>query len=45
MPSGLLSWIPVLFRTDPKEILHKNGLDAYCFVRYLYLMIEIFLPW
>lgn len=24
--------------------MHKNGLDAYVFVRFLYLMMEIFLP-
>lgn len=24
--------------------MHKNGLDAYVFVRFLFLMMEIFLP-
>ncbi|BGP15990.1 hypothetical protein JCM10213_005460 [Rhodosporidiobolus nylandii] len=44
LPHSFLGWIPHIIRTPAKEILHKNGLDAYVFVRFLYLMMEIFLP-
>ncbi|GAA6002377.1 hypothetical protein JCM10207_001089 [Rhodosporidiobolus poonsookiae] len=44
LPHSLLGWIPHILKTDAKEILRKNGLDAYVFVHFLYLMMEIFLP-
>ncbi|SCV74185.1 BQ2448_6617 [Microbotryum intermedium] len=44
LPPGLLNWIPYIFRLDSKRIITQNGLDAYVFVRFLYLMMEIFLP-
>ncbi|GAA5869649.1 hypothetical protein JCM8547_005096 [Rhodosporidiobolus lusitaniae] len=44
LPHSFLGWIPYVIRTPATEILHKNGLDAYVFVRFLYLMMEIFLP-
>ncbi|GAA5918190.1 hypothetical protein JCM1841_005294 [Sporobolomyces salmonicolor] len=44
LPHSLLGWIPHVIRADAKQIIAKNGLDAYVFVRFLFLMIEIFLP-
>ncbi|GAA5875622.1 hypothetical protein JCM1840_003281 [Sporobolomyces johnsonii] len=44
LPHSLLGWIPHIIRADAKQIIAKNGLDAYVFVRFLFLMIEIFLP-
>ncbi|BGP48047.1 phosphate metabolism protein 7 [Rhodotorula kratochvilovae] len=44
LPHSFLGWIPHVIKTPAKEILHKNGLDAYVFVRFLFLMMEIFLP-
>lgn len=44
LPAGLLAWIPAVMKADATEIIAKNGLDAYVFVRFLFLMIEIFLP-
>jgi len=44
LPRSFLGWIPHVIRTPAKEIMHKNGLDAYVFVRFLFLMMEIFLP-
>lgn len=29
---------------DARDIIATNGLDAYVFVRFLWLMIEMFLP-
>lgn len=44
LPHSLLGWIPHIIRTPAKTILQKNGLDAYIFVRFLFLMLEIFFP-
>ncbi|KDE07374.1 hypothetical protein MVLG_02415 [Microbotryum lychnidis-dioicae p1A1 Lamole] len=44
LPPGLLSWIPYILKLDSKLIITHNGLDAYVFVRFLYLMMEIFFP-
>lgn len=44
LPHGLLSWIPAILRADAKQIIAKNGLDAYVFVRFLWLMVELFFP-
>ncbi|GAA5838909.1 hypothetical protein JCM11251_003734 [Rhodosporidiobolus azoricus] len=44
LPHSFLGWIPYVIRTPATTILHKNGLDAYVFVRFLYMMLEIFLP-
>ncbi|KAI8458717.1 hypothetical protein BY996DRAFT_6832998 [Phakopsora pachyrhizi] len=41
---GLLSWIPQICMADSQQIIHKNGLDAYCFVRFLRLITLIFAP-
>lgn len=44
LPHSFLGWIPHIIRTPARTILHKNGLDAYIFVRFLFLMLEIFFP-
>lgn len=44
LPSGFLAWIPYIFKLDAREIIFKNGLDAYVFVRFLWLMCELFFP-
>jgi hypothetical protein len=44
LPHGFLAWIPAILKMDARDIIQKNGLDAYVFVRFLWLMIEIFLP-
>ncbi|BGP07894.1 phosphate metabolism protein 7 [Rhodotorula toruloides] len=44
LPHSFLGWIPYVIRTPATTILQKNGLDAYIFVRFLFLMMEIFAP-
>ncbi|KAI5480450.1 AMP deaminase [Pseudohyphozyma bogoriensis] len=44
LPHGLFSWIPAILKADASQIIQKNGLDAYVFVRFLWLMVEIFVP-
>ncbi|KAH8926797.1 DUF221-domain-containing protein [Atractiella rhizophila] len=45
IPNGLLNFFPSLYRTPSRLIIEKNGLDAYMFVRYLFVMgIKIFFP-
>lgn len=44
LPTSLVGWLPAILRTDAKTIIHNTGLDAYMFVRFLYLMLEIFIP-
>ncbi|KAG8707764.1 hypothetical protein FRC08_000309 [Ceratobasidium sp. 394] len=41
---GLLSWPLSIFKADHKDIQQHNGMDAYFFVRYLRMMVWIFLP-
>lgn len=43
-PPGLLSWIVPVFRTSSSEFIQKCGLDAYFFLRYLRMLLKIFLP-
>ncbi|CAG8207018.1 unnamed protein product [Penicillium salamii] len=43
-PPGLLSWIIPVFRTSSSEFIQKCGLDAYFFLRYLRMLLKIFLP-
>lgn len=44
MGPGLFSWPVRVFRADPEEILRVNGMDAFFFVRFLRMMVRIFLP-
>ncbi|KAG8717436.1 hypothetical protein FRC09_014276 [Ceratobasidium sp. 395] len=41
---GLLSWPVSIFKADHKDIQQQNGMDAYFFVRYLRMMVRVFLP-
>jgi len=43
-PKGLFRWIIPTWNTSSVEIVHKCGLDAYFFLRYLAMLIKIFLP-
>ncbi|OAV98725.1 hypothetical protein PTTG_09825 [Puccinia triticina 1-1 BBBD Race 1] len=41
---GWVSWIPQIIMADEEQIIHHNGLDAYCFLRFLRLLLNIFTP-
>ncbi|KAG8794462.1 hypothetical protein FRC12_024241 [Ceratobasidium sp. 428] len=41
---GLFSWPVSIFKADHKDIQQHNGMDAYFFVRYLRMMVRVFLP-
>ncbi|EAU91569.2 DUF221 family protein [Coprinopsis cinerea okayama7 len=43
LPGGLWRWFPALLRSPTKEIIQKNGLDAYMFLRFIKLLVWIFL--
>ncbi|KAL5333917.1 hypothetical protein BJX70DRAFT_379659 [Aspergillus crustosus] len=43
-PPGLFKWIAPIFRTSSSEFIQKCGLDAYFFLRYLRMLLKIFLP-
>ncbi|KAF8637999.1 hypothetical protein AX16_010631 [Volvariella volvacea WC 439] len=43
LPNGLWRWLPALLRMPTKDIIHKNGLDAYMFLRYMKMLITILL--
>lgn len=43
-PHGWFTWIKPVFETKRKPFVEKCGLDAYCFVRLLFMEIKIFLP-
>ncbi|RDW90593.1 putative DUF221 domain protein [Aspergillus mulundensis] len=43
-PPGLFHWISPIFRTSSSEFVQKCGLDAYFFLRYLRMLLKIFLP-
>ncbi|KAF8160922.1 DUF221 family protein [Crassisporium funariophilum] len=43
LPSGPWKWVPALLRMPPEDIIQKNGLDAYMFLRFIRLLIKIFL--
>ncbi|KAF5351925.1 hypothetical protein D9756_007456 [Leucocoprinus leucothites] len=42
-PAGMVNWLPALIRYPTEDIIHNNGLDAYMFLRYLKLLMRIFL--
>ncbi|TFK25546.1 DUF221-domain-containing protein [Coprinopsis marcescibilis] len=42
LPSGPWRWIPALIKTPSKDIIQKNGLDAYMFIRFIKLLSKIF---
>ncbi|KZV98973.1 hypothetical protein EXIGLDRAFT_831757 [Exidia glandulosa HHB12029] len=39
---GYFEWIPAIIKTPATEIIHKNGLDAYFFLRFLRLLLKLF---
>jgi hypothetical protein len=43
-PPGLFSWIFAVFSTSNSEFIQKCGLDAYFFLRYLRMLLKIFVP-
>ncbi|KAJ7680638.1 DUF221 family protein [Mycena polygramma] len=43
LPGSWWRWLPALLIQDPQDIIHKNGLDAYMLLRYLKMLIWIFL--
>ncbi|KAJ5663432.1 hypothetical protein N7507_004163 [Penicillium longicatenatum] len=43
-PPGLFRWVGPVFRTSSAEFIQKSGLDAYFFLRYLRMLLKIFLP-
>ncbi|KAG9089597.1 hypothetical protein FRC06_001468 [Ceratobasidium sp. 370] len=42
LPSGPWRWLPAVIFAPTEDIIRKNGLDAYLFIRFLRLMIWIF---
>lgn len=43
-PDGLFAWIKPVFLTPNSEFIRKCGLDAYFFLRYLRMLLKIFIP-
>ncbi len=43
-PSGLIKWILPVFQISNKHFIEKCGLDAYFFLRYLRMLLKIFIP-
>lgn len=43
-PPGLFHWIIPVFKTSNSEFIQKCGLDAYFFLRYLRMLLKIFIP-
>ncbi|EER23976.1 hypothetical protein D8B26_002139 [Coccidioides posadasii str. Silveira] len=43
-PPGLFQWIGPVFKTSNSEFIQKCGLDAYFFLRYLRMLLKIFIP-
>ncbi|KAI9367578.1 hypothetical protein BJX61DRAFT_292997 [Aspergillus egyptiacus] len=43
-PPGLFKWVVPIFRTSSTEFIQKCGLDAYFFLRYLRMLLKIFIP-
>ncbi|PSK48606.1 hypothetical protein B9Z65_120 [Elsinoe australis] len=43
-PSGPFGWIKPLFTTSNQTIIQKCGLDAYTFLRFLRMLLKIFIP-
>ncbi|EED23543.1 DUF221 domain protein, putative [Talaromyces stipitatus ATCC 10500] len=41
---GLFGWVYAVFQTTNAEFIQKCGLDAYFFLRYLRMLLKIFVP-
>ncbi|TDL22859.1 DUF221-domain-containing protein [Rickenella mellea] len=44
LPRQMFKWPLAVFKADYRNVKAQNGMDAYFFVRYLRMMIKIFLP-
>ncbi|TFK44505.1 hypothetical protein BDQ12DRAFT_701964 [Crucibulum laeve] len=42
LPKGYWKWLPALLMSPTEDIIHKNGLDAYMFLRFIKLLIWTF---
>jgi len=43
-PNGPWQWLIPVFRTNTHDFIQKCGLDAYFFLRYLRMLLKIFIP-
>lgn len=43
LPKSWWKWLPALIKQPAADIIHKNGLDAYMFLRFLKMLLWIFL--
>ncbi|KAI8054557.1 hypothetical protein BDF22DRAFT_619123, partial [Syncephalis plumigaleata] len=43
LPTGPFAWILPILKTPEEELLHKIGLDAYMFLRFLRMAIRVFI--
>ncbi|KAJ4473195.1 hypothetical protein C8R41DRAFT_849210 [Lentinula lateritia] len=43
LPPGPWKWLPALLDSRAEDIIDKNGLDAYMFLRFLKMLVRIFL--
>ena len=43
LPSGLISWVPPLFRIPESTVLRNSGLDAFFYLRYIRTLLKIFI--
>ena len=43
-PDGRLNWLLPVFRISNYDLAHKCGMDAYLFLRYLRMLLKIFVP-
>ncbi|KAF2753252.1 DUF221-domain-containing protein [Pseudovirgaria hyperparasitica] len=41
---GIFGWVVSIFKTSNMEFIEKCGLDAYFFLRYLRMLLKIFVP-
>jgi hypothetical protein len=44
LPKGIFWWFFSVIKHDSRDIIRKNGLDAYMFIHFLKLMLWIFIP-
>lgn len=44
LPDSIWRWFVTVWKADRTQIIEKNGLDAYMFLQFLYMMLWIFVP-
>lgn len=44
LTNSLLGWPIAVFKSDWRATKHHNGMDAYFFIKYLRMMVRVFLP-